>query len=141
MSPGLDLEKVARPFLISYCCVNGTTSRKYLKDQSAEEIMESGVLRVLVPCVGRLSVADLVARSNWAPTRWPWFPARKAAVITQGWKTGSPGESIAPRSIWTKYEVGKDKLQFSTWKEAAMNPGPGIWAGFRAVNTETAVGK
>ena len=58
---GLDLEKVSRPFLIAYCCVNGTTSRRYLKEQTPEEIGDSGVLRVLVPCVGRLSMADLLS--------------------------------------------------------------------------------
>ena len=57
----LDFEKVARPFLIAYCCVNGTTSRKYLKEQTAEDVSDSGVLRVLVPCVGRLSMADLLS--------------------------------------------------------------------------------
>ena len=32
------LEKIARPFIVSYCCLNETTSRKYLREQTEREI-------------------------------------------------------------------------------------------------------
>ncbi|MDR3554153.1 MAG: FAD-dependent oxidoreductase [Syntrophobacteraceae bacterium] len=138
---GLDLEKVARPFLISYCCVNGTTSRKYLKDQSAEEIMESGVLRVLVPCVGRLSVADLVSPFE--------LGADKVAVVScpedgcfyprvEDWLSRRINRT---QKYLDEIGVGKDKLQLFRMEGSGDESWARIWAGFRAVNIETAVGK
>lgn len=53
-------EKISRPFVVSYCCLNETTSRKYLLDQTEKEIEETGILRVMVPCVGRLGAIDLL---------------------------------------------------------------------------------
>ncbi len=50
---------VERPFLVSYCCMFETTSRKYLRPTS-QEAAASGVLRVMVPCVARLRVIDLL---------------------------------------------------------------------------------
>jgi len=50
-----------RPRLIvSFCCLFETTSRKFL-DDSPQDAAATGVARVLVPCVGRLSVADMLA--------------------------------------------------------------------------------
>ena len=56
-----DAGKIARPFIVSYCCLNETTSRKFLGEQSEDEICRSGVLRVMVPCVARLSSVDLMS--------------------------------------------------------------------------------
>lgn len=51
----------SRPALIvSFCCLYETTSRRFL-DANPEDVAATGVARVLVPCVGRLSVADLLA--------------------------------------------------------------------------------
>jgi len=46
--------------IVSFCCLFETTSRKFL-DENREEVAETGVARVLVPCVGRLSVPDILA--------------------------------------------------------------------------------
>ncbi|MCJ7749937.1 MAG: hydrogenase iron-sulfur subunit, partial [Armatimonadetes bacterium] len=46
--------------VVSFCCLFEATSRKFL-DGKPEEVEETGVARVPVPCVGRLSVADLLA--------------------------------------------------------------------------------
>ncbi len=54
-------EKASPPALIvSYCCLFETTSRKFL-EENPEDVRTTGVARVLVPCVGRLSVADMLA--------------------------------------------------------------------------------
>jgi len=55
------MEKAAPPVLmVSFCCLFETTSREFL-DESPEEVAKTGVARVMVPCVGRLSVADILA--------------------------------------------------------------------------------
>ncbi len=46
--------------IVSFCCLFETTSRKFL-NESPEDVAETGVARVLVPCVGRLSVPDILA--------------------------------------------------------------------------------
>lgn len=54
-------EKASPPTLIvSFCCLFEATSRKFL-DEKAEDVAETGIARVLVPCVGRLSVPDILA--------------------------------------------------------------------------------
>ncbi|MGD0112740.1 MAG: FAD-dependent oxidoreductase [Armatimonadota bacterium] len=49
-----------RGVIVSFCCLFEATSRKFL-DENPEEVEETRVARVLVPCVGRLSVPDLLA--------------------------------------------------------------------------------
>jgi formate dehydrogenase beta subunit len=46
--------------VVSFCCLFEATSRKLLHE-SPEEVGDTGIARVLVPCVGRLSVPDLLA--------------------------------------------------------------------------------
>ncbi len=46
-------------FIVSYCCLFETTSRKFL-EENPEDVQRTGVARVLVPCVGRLSVPDML---------------------------------------------------------------------------------
>jgi NADPH-dependent glutamate synthase beta subunit-like oxidoreductase/coenzyme F420-reducing hydrogenase delta subunit len=137
----LDLARISRPFLISYCCVNGTTSRKYLGAQSGEEIMESGILRVLVPCVGRLSMADLVSPFE--------LGADKVAVVScpEDGCYYPRVESWLDRRIkrTQKYldqiGVGADNLQLFKMEGSGDESWPRIWEKFRALNLETAVGK
>ena len=138
---GLDLERVARPFLIAYCCVNGTTSRKYLKDQSAGEIMETGVLRILVPCVGRLSMADLVSPFE--------LGADKVAVVScpegacyyprvEGWLER---RITRTQRYLDEIGLGGEKLQLFKMEGSGDESWTRIWERFRAVNLETAVGR
>ncbi|UCH33774.1 MAG: FAD-dependent oxidoreductase [Armatimonadota bacterium] len=63
-----DLERVlseaadrsAPALIVSFCCLFETTSRRFL-DETPQDVAETGVARVLVPCVGRLSVPDMLA--------------------------------------------------------------------------------
>ncbi len=49
----------SRPLLVSYCCLFEVTSRRFVAREDSPE--GEGVVRVMVPCVGRLSVVDLLA--------------------------------------------------------------------------------
>ncbi|MGQ9730477.1 MAG: FAD-dependent oxidoreductase [Candidatus Zipacnadales bacterium] len=51
--------EVKRPFIVSYCCLYETTSRKYLRS-TLEEAAKTGILRIMVPCTSRLRVIDLL---------------------------------------------------------------------------------
>jgi formate dehydrogenase beta subunit len=53
-------ESASGGLLVSLCCLFETTSRKFL-DENPEDVARTGVARVLVPCVGRLSVPDILA--------------------------------------------------------------------------------
>lgn len=135
---GLDPEKIARPFLVSYCCVNGTRSRKYLREQPMEEIRDSGILRVMVPCVGRLRMADLLSPFE--------LGADKVAVIScpeDGCFYPKVEDWLSRRIERTqKYleqiGVGADKLQLFKMAGSGDESWPRIWEEFRAVNTEMA---
>jgi len=49
-----------QPFIVTYCCMFEATSREMAR-ADAGEIARTGVARVMVPCVARLSVADMIA--------------------------------------------------------------------------------
>ncbi|MFW6137867.1 MAG: FAD-dependent oxidoreductase [Spirochaetota bacterium] len=51
---------LSKPVIISYCCMFEVTSRSFIKDNS-DQIQRSGIYRVMVPCVARLSVLDILA--------------------------------------------------------------------------------
>jgi formate dehydrogenase beta subunit len=53
-------ERDSRPLIVSFCCLFETTSRKFL-EETHDDVAATGVARVLVPCVGRLSVVDMLA--------------------------------------------------------------------------------
>ena len=54
------LQRNSRPLIVSFCCLFETTSRTFL-DENRDDVAATGIARVLVPCVGRLSVADMLA--------------------------------------------------------------------------------
>jgi NADPH-dependent glutamate synthase beta subunit-like oxidoreductase/coenzyme F420-reducing hydrogenase delta subunit/ferredoxin len=53
-------EERPRPLIVSYCCLFEVTSRPYVRQQPGS-LAETGIARVMVPCVARLSVPDLLA--------------------------------------------------------------------------------
>ncbi|MHC4479851.1 MAG: FAD-dependent oxidoreductase [Planctomycetota bacterium] len=48
-----------RPLIVSFCCLFEMTSRGFIR-QAERELPQTGVVPVMVPCVARLSVADLL---------------------------------------------------------------------------------
>jgi len=47
------------PLLVSYCCLFEMTSRSFIR-QAEEDYPRQGLVPIMVPCVARLSVADLL---------------------------------------------------------------------------------
>jgi len=57
---GLSSEALIRPLIISYCCLFEVTSRRFIIEES-ESYRSSGIYRILIPCVARLSVPDILS--------------------------------------------------------------------------------
>jgi formate dehydrogenase beta subunit len=49
-----------RPLIVSYCCLFEVTSRAFVREHPTD-LAQTGVARVMVPCVARLSVPDILA--------------------------------------------------------------------------------
>ena len=56
----LKADTISRPLIVSFCCLFEVTSRKFLKEES-ESYKKSGIFRIMVPCVARLSVPDILS--------------------------------------------------------------------------------
>ncbi len=57
--PELKAGKVHRPVIVSFCCLYGIKERGSLPE-GLKAFRESGVYRLMIPCVARLSAADLL---------------------------------------------------------------------------------
>jgi NADPH-dependent glutamate synthase beta subunit-like oxidoreductase/coenzyme F420-reducing hydrogenase delta subunit len=135
---GSGADKIARPFVVSYCCLNETTSRMFLKGQSEEEILQSGVLRVMIPCVARLSALDLLSPFE--------LGADKVAVIACAengcFYTGA--EELLARRIkragkfLDEIGVGRNNLQLFKTDGSAEVSWPRIWEELRSDSANTA---
>jgi len=53
-------QKITTPMIISYCCLFEITSRKFMAENS-EDYKKTGIYRIMVPCVARLSVPDILS--------------------------------------------------------------------------------
>jgi NADPH-dependent glutamate synthase beta subunit-like oxidoreductase/coenzyme F420-reducing hydrogenase delta subunit len=135
-----DGEKISRPFVVSYCCLNETTGRRFLADQTEGEIQESGILRVMVPCVGRLSTSDLLSPFE--------LGADTVAVIAckeDGCFYTDAEELLARRisrvkKFLNEIGVGQDSLQLFKTHGAAEESWPAIWKELRSAKTEDSAG-
>jgi len=57
---GIEIREDLRPLIVSYCCLFEVTSRKLVRTEPSDAA-RTGVARVMVPCVARLSVVDILA--------------------------------------------------------------------------------
>ena len=130
-------EDLQGPFVVSYCCLNETTSRKFLREQTEEEIRQSGILRVMIPCVSRLSTIDLLSPFE--------LGADKVCVIAcseNGCFYPGAEELLAKRvnrvgKFLDQIGVGKDNLQLFKTEGSAEEHWPRIWEEFRSTSANT----
>jgi NADPH-dependent glutamate synthase beta subunit-like oxidoreductase/coenzyme F420-reducing hydrogenase delta subunit len=57
---GIEKREGLRPLIVSYCCLFEVTSRQLVRTEPSDAA-RTGVARVMVPCVARLSVVDILA--------------------------------------------------------------------------------
>ncbi len=118
---------ILRPFVIAYCCLYETTGRQYLQPQSREEIESSGILRVMVPCVGRLSSLDLVEPFELGADCVAVIACKEGACLYPG------SEELLQRRVAhaQKFleEIGLKwaSLQYHRTQENAEASWPAIW--------------
>lgn len=53
-------ELMAKPLIVSYCCLFEVTSRNWVSETTVN-CLESGIVRVMIPCVARLGVLDILS--------------------------------------------------------------------------------
>lgn len=122
-----DVSKIAKPFLVSYCCLNETTSRTFLREQTADDIRQTGVLRVMVPCVGRLSAVDLIAPFELGADRVAVIACKHEGCFYTG------AEELLKRRIGRadkflkEIGVGEGSLRFFNTEGSAEQSWPRIW--------------
>jgi formate dehydrogenase beta subunit len=57
---GIQMRADLHPLIVSYCCLFEVTSRQLVRSEPSDAV-RTGVARVMVPCVARLSVVDILA--------------------------------------------------------------------------------
>jgi len=91
---------IPRPFIVSYCCLFEVTSRDFIREK-IEDYKETGIFRVMVPCVARLSVPDILSPFE--------FGADGVVIISC-----SEGECLYPTAeerLLTRIRQAKDILR------------------------------
>jgi ferredoxin/coenzyme F420-reducing hydrogenase delta subunit len=122
-----DSGKISKPFVVSYCCLNETTSRLYLLEQTTEEIEETGVLRVMVPCVGRLGALDLMSPFELGADRVVVIACKEDGCLYTGAEELLQRRGEYGRTILDAIKVGGGSLQFYRTTSSAEESWPEIW--------------
>lgn len=123
----VDEKKISRPFVVSYCCLNETTSRKYLDKQTEKEIIKTGILRVMVPCVGRLSAVDLLAPFELDVDGVAVVACREDGCFYTGAEEQLKRRVDRVKSFMEEIGLGKESLRLYHTEGSAEESWPGIW--------------
>ncbi|NLJ28564.1 FAD-dependent oxidoreductase [Desulforhabdus amnigena] len=122
-----DQSRISRPFIVSYCCLNEATSRKYLVQQEHVEIEETGILRVMVPCVGRLSALDLVSPFELGADRVVVIACKEDGCFYTGAEELLQRRIKNVRKFLDEIKVGAENLLYYQTKTNAEESWPEFW--------------
>ena len=120
-------EKIQRPLVVSYCCLYEATSRKYLREQTRSEIEETGILRVMVPCVGRLGSIDLVSPFELGADRVSIIACHETGCLYTGAEELLERRIQQARRFLDEIGVGGESLQFFRTHTSAEESWPQFW--------------
>ncbi len=137
---GADAANIARPFLVSYCCLNETTSRMFLKAQSEEEISRTGILRVMVPCVARLSATDLLSPFELGADGVAVIACREDGCFYTGAEELLRRRIIRVKKFLDEIGTGGDRLRSFNTVGSAEESWPGIWEEMKSTLQNAAAG-
>jgi coenzyme F420-reducing hydrogenase delta subunit len=129
--------QIARPLLVSYCCLNETVSRRFLREQTEEEIRESGILRVMIPCVCRLSTIDLLSPFELGADRVAVIACKEDGCFYPGAEELLARRVSRVKKFQNEIGVGLDSLQLFKTDGSAEESWPGIWKVFRSAAVDT----
>ncbi|MCE5336108.1 MAG: FAD-dependent oxidoreductase [Desulfobacteraceae bacterium] len=132
MLAGTVAEKISRPFVVSYCCLNETTSREFLREQTEAEIRETGILRVMVPCVGRLSALDLVSPFELGADKLAVLACKEEGCFYTGAEGLLRRRIARAKKFLDEIGVGQESLQLFNTEGSAEQSWPRIWAQLRS---------
>jgi coenzyme F420-reducing hydrogenase delta subunit/Pyruvate/2-oxoacid:ferredoxin oxidoreductase delta subunit len=132
-----DPSKIARPFVVSYCCLNETTSRKFLMEQTEEEIRQSGILRVMIPCVSRLSTLDLLSPFELGADKVCVIACSENGCFYPGAEELLAKRVNRARKFLDQIGVGQNNLQLFKTEGSAEEYWPRIWEEFRSASEKT----
>lgn len=132
----VDLKRISRPFVVSYCCLYETTSRKYLKHQTPKEIEESGVLKIMVPCVGRLGSIDLLSPFELGADRVAVIACKEAGCVFTGAEELLKRRLEGVRRFLDEIKVGQNNLLFFHTTGNAEESWPHLWEEARKETVE-----
>jgi len=132
-----DGAKIARPFVVSYCCLNETASRKFLREQTEEEIQESGILRVMIPCVSRLSTVDLLSPFELGVDKIAVIACKEDGCFYPGAEELLARRISRVKKFLNEIGVGQDSLQLFKTDGSAEESWPGIWKEIRSAAADT----
>jgi coenzyme F420-reducing hydrogenase delta subunit/Pyruvate/2-oxoacid:ferredoxin oxidoreductase delta subunit len=101
------------PLIVSYCCLFEMTSRRFIR-QAEEEYPQKGVVPIVVPCVARLSVVDLLGP----------FEVRADCVVVIACREGSCLYPTAEKRLLDRVrqakgilkEIGMEEERIDYWK-------------------------
>lgn len=101
------------PLIVSYCCLFEMTSRQFIR-QAEAEYPKKGVVPIVVPCVARLSVVDLLSP----------FEVRADCVVVIACREGSCLYPTAERRLLDRVrqtkgilrEIGMEEERIDYWK-------------------------
>ncbi len=124
--------KIARPFVVSFCCLNETTGREFLREQTEEEILGSGILRVMVPCVGRLSNVDLLSPFELGADKVAVIACKENGCFYTGAEELLARRVVRVKKFLDEIGVGQECLQLFKTVGSAEQCWPGIWQELRS---------
>ncbi len=131
-----DLSRISKPFVVSYCCLYETTSRKYLKQQAMKEIEESGILKIMVPCVGRLGSIDLLTPFELGADRVAVIACKENGCAFTGAEELFNRRIKGVRHFLDEIKVGQNNLLFFHTRGNAEESWPEIWEEARKETVE-----
>jgi formate dehydrogenase beta subunit len=132
-----DAARIARPFVVSYCCLNETTSREFLREQTEEEIRQSGILRVMIPCVARLSAADLLSPFELGADKVAVIACRENGCFYPGAEELLARRIKRAKKFLDEIGVGQHNVQLFKTDGSAEECWPQIWEQFRSTSAKT----
>lgn len=128
-----DPARMARPLLVAYCCLYETTSRSFLAPQTSAEIEETGILRVMVPCVGRLGSLDLTAPFELGADRVAVLACRGEGCFYPGAEELLQRRIKKVKNFLDQIGVGEENLMHFQTVGSAEESWPNIWREARSV--------
>ena len=134
----MDLSRISRPFVVSYCCLSETTSRKFLRPQTEKEIEESGILRIMTPCVGRLGTLDLLSPFELGADRVVVIACKENGCFYTGAEELLGRRIKGVRQFLDEIKVGQDNLLFFNTIGSAEESWPQLWQEARQEATPAA---